>query len=88
MNATLQCFSNCQGFRTKLLDKYQYLKQNKDKYKLSFALAEVLENLWSNNGGKYYSPNNFKDTIGKINALYEDNTAEDPKELVSLLQTI
>ncbi len=88
MNATLQCFSNCQGFRTKLLDQYQYLKQNKDKYKLSFALAEVLENLWSNNGGKYYSPNNFKDTIGKINALYEDNTAKDPKELVSLLQTI
>ena len=90
MNATLQCFSNCRGFRTELTEICKKLEKGKDgKHKLTFALAEVLENLWSNNGEKCYSPNNFKDTIGKINALYEDNTAKDPSTLVMiLLQTI
>lgn len=83
MNAVLQCFSNLPRFRTELLVRYQDLKQNKDeKYKLSFALAEVLQNLWSKNGGKYYSPNNFKDTIGELNHSFKGIAANDPKDLV------
>ena len=92
MNATLQCFSNTPKLRSYLLDKetYQDLENNKAKNKkLSFALAEVLKNLWEVLSQRYYSPTNFKNIISEMNPLFKGIAANDPKDLVLfLLQTM
>lgn len=83
MNAVLQCFSNLPRFRLNLQNRCKKLESNgNNEYKLSFALNEVLSNLWSKNGGKYYSPNNFKNTIGELNPMFQGVKANDPKDLV------
>ena len=92
MNATLQCFSNLSGLRTQLLNKdiYKDLEKNKEKKKkLSFALAEVLKNLWENLNIKFYSPDNFKKVISEMNKLFEGIAANDAKDLILfILQTM
>ena len=88
MNATLQCFSNIVGLRKKLLDKdiYQDLERKKNTTKkLSFALAEVLYNLWKNLNKGFYSPDNFKQLISKMNPLFNGVAANDPKDLILFL---
>ena len=83
MNATLQCFSNLSRFRTKLLNKNNYkdLEENKEK-KLSFALAEVLKNLWEILNHKFYSPENFKKIISEMNPIFAGIAANDAKDLI------
>ena len=87
MNATLQCFSHNTGLRNYLLkdDKYQSLKFNKDKCKLSFALAEVLYNLWKVLDHDYYEPEHFKKMIGEMNPIFKGIAANDPKDLIFFL---
>jgi len=88
MNATLQCFSNSSRFRTQLLKKelYQELEKNKNTNKiLSFALAEVLKNLWEILDHLIYSPENFKNVISNMNPLFKGIAANDPKDLVLFL---
>mgnify|MGYP002624855671 CR=1 FL=1 len=92
MNATLQCFSNLSRLRSQLLknDMYEDLEKNKgDKKKLSFALAEVLKNLWQNLNHKFYSPDNFKAVISQMNKLFAGIAANDAKDLILfILQTM
>ena len=89
MNATLQCFSNIKRFRMDLLKIYQILEKDKNTKKLSFALAEVFQNLWVNLENGVYPPNNFKDIIGDMNPLFRGIAANDPKDLIIfLLETI
>ena len=92
MNATLQCFSNITRLRKELLNKdvYKDLENNKDKNKkLSFALAEVLKNLWENLNQRFYPPENFKKVISEMNPLFKGIAANDPKDLILfLLETI
>ena len=88
MNGTLQCFSNLSRFRTQLLDKkfYQNLEKNKFKdKKLSFALAEVLKNLWEKLEQRFYAPENFKKVISEMNSLFKGIAANDPKDLILFL---
>ena len=86
MNATLQCFSNISRFRNNLLKIYQnYLNKNEKEKKLSFALAEVFQNLWINVKNKEYPPDNFKKVIGEMNSLFSGVSANDPKDLVLFL---
>ena len=77
MNATIQCFSNIKDLRHYLLkeDQYTLLENNKDKFKLSFALAEILYNLWKNLEHFYYEPN----------PLFKGIAANDPKDLILFL---
>ena len=83
MNATLQCFSNCPRFKNYLLKLYKELESEKDsKYKISFALAEVLKNLWGILHHKYYAPENFKNIISELNPTFRGIAANDPKDLV------
>ena len=83
MNATLQCFSNCSRFKNNLLKLYKELESNKDeKCKLSFALAEVLKNLWGILHHKEYAPENFKKIISELNPIFQGIAANDPKDLV------
>ena len=90
MNATLQCFSNCPSFKNNLLKLYKELETGKDsKYKLSFALAEVIKNLWEILHHKIYEPNNFKNIISEMNPTFKGIAANDPKDLVLfIIQTI
>ena len=85
MNATLQCFSNIGFLRNELLDPefYTLLEENKiSKMRLSFALAEVLKNLWLNYNIKYYPPKHFKEVISDMNPLFQGVAANDPKDLI------
>ena len=88
MNATLQCFSNVGRLKTYLLNKniYQDLENNKNSTKkLSFALAEVLKNLWEKLEHRFYAPNNFKNLISEMNPLFKGIAANDPKDLILFL---
>ena len=87
MNATLQCFSNITKLRECLIEKKMYLKLKKYKEikKLSFALAEVIKNLWENSEKKFYSPENFKNIISEMNPLFKGVAANDPKDLILFL---
>ena len=92
MNATLQCFNNIVFLRDELLvpEFYSKLEENKaSKMRLSFALAEVLKNLWFNYNIKYYPPEHFKETISDMNPLFRGIAANDPKDLILfMLETI
>ena len=92
MNATLQSFSNIGRLRTYLLNKeiYKNLENEKDNNKkLSFALAEVLKNLWEVLQHRFYGPENFKKVISEKNQLFQGIAANDPKDLIIfLLQTM
>ena len=85
MNATLQCFSNIKRFRDNLLYIHQYLENNKNEKKLSFALVEVFKNLWIILDHSDYPPYNFKKVIGEMNPLFKGIAANDPKDLVLFL---
>ena len=88
MNATLQCFSNTPKLRSYLLDKdnYRKLEFTKDSNsKLSFALAEVLKNLWEVLTQRDYPPEHFKNVISEMNPLFKGIKANDPKDLILFL---
>jgi len=61
MNATLQCFSNIDKIKTELINKYLKVKDKE----LTFALAEVIYNLWEKLDERKYSPKHFKEIISK-----------------------
>jgi len=85
MNATLQCFSNVEFLREEFLapEMYSLLEQNKQiKMRLSFALAEVLKNLWLKFDIKHYPPQYFKEVISNMNPLFKGIAANDPKDLI------
>jgi ubiquitin C-terminal hydrolase len=87
MNSTLQCFCH--------IDKFvNYFKYNneksltKDKHPLSSSFKELIENLWPNEidpSKKDYPPKDFKETISKLNPLFEGIAANDAKDLVNFI---
>ena len=90
MNSTLQCFSHIGKFVDyfKYNSKWDKRKENKDKYPLSLPFKELIENLWPNEkdpSKKDYAPNNFKETISKMNPLFEGIAACDAKDLVNFI---
>jgi ubiquitin carboxyl-terminal hydrolase 8 len=83
MNATLQCFSNSDKLKTDLINKYdEYKKDANTSKKLTFALAEVVFNLWEVLDDKKYIPEDFKRIIGEMNPLFKKIGANDPKDLI------
>ena len=83
MNAVLQCFSNVKRFREYILKFYDQLNLEKDSnYRLSFAFAEVLKNLWQILTENSYSPEHFKKVIGDMNPLFAGIAAKDSKDLI------
>ena len=85
MNAILQCFSNTAKIRAYLLNKdiYNKLEINKDSTnKLSFALAEVLNNLWEILTHKDYPPEHFKNVVSEMNPSFLEIKSNDPKDLI------
>ena len=78
MNATLQCFSNIDKIRTELINKYLNAKDKE----LTFALAEVIYNLWEKLDERKFSPKKFKEIIGNMNPMFKGIGANDPKDLI------
>ena len=73
MNASLQCLSN-----TKKLTEYFLNHYKKDSNKImSNEYYEVLQNLWNKeNNNKSYSPNSFKDILGKEKSFIRRNCSQ------------
>ena len=89
MNSTLQCFCHIEKF----VEFFKYTKtlENK-KDKLSSSFKILIDNLWPNNFNpsspefkKYYSPDEFKNKISKMNPLFEGIAANDAKDLVNFI---
>ena len=93
MNSTLQCFCHIEKF----VEFFKYdpqttniIKNEKDKLSSSFKI--LIDNLWPNNFDpsspefkKYYSPDEFKNKISKMNPLFEGVQANDAKDLVNFI---
>jgi len=93
MNSTLQCFCHIKKF----VEFFKYnpqiingIKNQKDKLSSSFKI--LIDNLWPNNFNpsspefkKYYSPEEFKNKISKMNPLFEGIAANDSKDLVNFI---
>ena len=59
------------------------INNKEKKMSLSFALAEVLKNLWLKfDDKKSYPPENFKKLISEMNPLFRGIQANDPKDLI------
>ena len=87
MNATLQCFCHIEKF----VNFFKYNKQvinlvKSDKNNLTASFKLLIEKLWplhfSNN---YYSPEEFKNKISKMNPLFKGVAANDAKDLVNFI---
>ena len=88
MNAILQCFSNIKGLRLQLLNEeiYQDLENNKNSTKkLSFALADILKNLWEKKAIRFYTPEYFNNLISEMNPLFKGKETNDPQDLISFI---
>ena len=83
MNATLQCFKHLRRLRHYLLYNFKVLRYNKHKKEISYALAEVIKNLWENPENiQYFEPKYFKEVISHLNPLFKGIAANDPKDLI------
>ena len=93
MNSTLQCFCHIEKF----VEFFKYNSQiinaaKNEKDKLSPSFKILIDNLWPNNYNpsspefkKYYSPEEFKSKISKMNPLFEGIAANDAKDLVNFI---
>jgi len=90
MNSTLQCLS-----QTKALSEYFLNDKNleriinnnlalekKSDIQLCPAFLELIKNLWDKNGPKSFSPNNFMNTVEKMNPLFKKGQAGDSKDFI------
>ena len=86
MNAPLQCMAHCIEVSEEILTWYNNNMDNKKKSKeLSYAFAEVLDNIFlKRNNKKFFSPNRFKQVISK-NSLFKGIQANDSKDILNYL---
>lgn len=97
MNATLQCFAHIAKFVNFFKGSKQVrniiekkIEEDDRSPKLTVAFTELLQNLYpakndKNNLQGYYSPKNFKETISRMNPLFEGIAANDAKDLINFL---
>ena len=81
MNAILQCLVHIKDLTNYFLANKNEINLNKDKYQLSNAFLEVIENLWKNVSGSY-SPKKLKDLISKMNPTLLDEQKSDSKDFI------
>ena len=87
MNAIIQCFSNISILNNELLKKelYQELEKNcLNNYnkKISFALVEVLKNIWEISDKNIYDSKSFKNII---NQYFKNDDGREPVKLIYFL---
>ena len=87
INSTLQCLAHCIELSEDILSWYLY-HPDKDKKSrcITYSYAEVLYNLYfpQNNQG-YYSPNDFREIVALIGPLFEEQKANDSKDIFQFL---
>ena len=66
LNSIVQCLSNIIRFRNELLneDKFQHLENNKNT--ISFAIAQILHNLWKNVKHQFFNPEYFQNMVTQL----------------------
>ena len=77
MNSLLQCFYHIKGLRTSFIEPSNYSEEDQ---KVCHSLSEVMQGLTYGNEN-YYSPNNFKQTLGDINPLFAGCKGADVSDL-------
>ena len=89
MNATLQCFSQTEPLSEYFLDKSHKeiilkgrFNENNSGLRLAKEYYNVITNLWTINGIKFYEPKQFKYVLGKMNPLFEKMEASDAKDMI------
>ena len=91
MNSTLQCLSQTFPLTNYFLDQNNEYFINNDNsksndiinLKLAPAYLELIKQLWLNQDGHTcFAPYFFKNTIGKLNPLFQNNEACDAKDLI------
>ena len=102
MNAVLQCIAHFHEVSEEILTWYKYSNDpNKKNRKLSYAFAEVLNNLYIENqnqsqnknndfyyyksNNKSYAPTNFKQIVGDLNPLFRGIQANDSKDMMNFI---
>ena len=101
MNAIIQCFSQIEKFALYFIYHphiYEVMKKNKRRDCFSISFKELIENLWSldymnlknkyrqrNSNNEYYIPEKIKETLSKMNPLFQENYLNDPKDLVNFI---
>ena len=88
MNAALQCLSNVESLRQYFLNNKAIINKPRINI-LSSSLLKVFENLWENPKISYFVPQEFKNTISRMNPLFDGVQANDTKDLILfILETI
>ena len=77
MNSLLQCFYHIKGLRTNFIDPSKFSTETQ---KVCHALSEVMNGL-TYGEKSYFSPNNFKTTLGNVNRLFEGCKGADVSDL-------
>ena len=87
INATLQCLAHCIELSEDLLTWYLY-SQDKDKESrnISYSYSNVLYNLFFPlENETYFSPNDFREIIASFGPLFEENQANDSKDIFQFI---
>ena len=90
MNATLQCLSQTKYLTIYFLNENNISSiinnnialKNKKENQLSPIYLELIQNLWSQDGQKAFSPNNFMNKINDMNSLFKKGQPGDSKDFI------
>ena len=90
MNSTLQCLSQTPDLTNYFLKSSKkdriinnnLAKENKNSLQLSPIYLKLIQKLWDKNGAKSFSPNEFMNTIEKMNPLFKKGQAGDSKDFI------
>ncbi|MBQ9441052.1 MAG: ubiquitin carboxyl-terminal hydrolase, partial [Alphaproteobacteria bacterium] len=84
MNACLQCWSNVAATSNQVLNMSINNQLNKNTQPLSWAFGRLLQKIYrpNKNNTPPYSPKKFRETLRKMNPLFEQDTANDAKDLL------
>ena len=90
MNSTLQCLSQTPGLTNYFLKDSKksrkinnnLSKKNNNSLQLSPIYLKIIKKLWDKKGKKAFSPNEFMNTIEKMNPLFKKGQAGDSKDFI------
>ena len=90
MNSTLQCLSQTADLTNYFLKDSKkdriinnnLAKENKNSLQLSPIYLKLIQKLWDKKGAKSFSPNEFMNTIEKMNPLFKKGQAGDSKDFI------
>ena len=90
MNSILQCLSQTSDLTNYFLKDSKkrriinnnLAKKNKNSLQLSPIYLKLIKKLWDKKGNKSFSPNEFKNTIEKMNPLFKKGQVGDSKDFI------